>query len=148
MIKILKSTILFFDKFTYICNNIASAKLNQFQSYRQWYGAILFVVYLFIATPVSFWHHHTAGISATHEKVPGAIEQKSYHDTNTHSVTEQCSICGHHYAVYADDAISPVVVPPLIHTGSPSDTYAYSNYSFLFETATNRGPPSSLFYCG
>jgi hypothetical protein len=127
------------DEFPYICNYIAKTFLTARPIYKAWIAYFLLSVYVFIATPVQFWHHHTysSGDLISHSK-----EERTVSKSDANTVDANCQICSHHFSEYAGDTpiIFVVVAPIEIATGNFSlqsiPTSPFFNY-------TGRGPPAA-----
>lgn len=103
--------------------------------YRQIVAVVFLLLYLFIASPVQLWHHHTAAGPNT-----GKLKfSKTVANKNVQS--ETCKICQHTYAPHvADYTVFNVSIPPskvyknFFHT----DSYLSAFISIL----SNKGPPA------
>ena len=94
----------------------------------------MLALYVFIATPVSLWHHHKvqSPVASSVEKIIKA--------TTTNNSDADCPICHHGYSTFTDDAIA--------YSQSPIKQIRSSNtfYSFLLLPSPafskpNKGPP-------
>ncbi|MGN6420044.1 MAG: hypothetical protein ACTHMC_21235 [Pseudobacter sp.] len=111
--------------------------------YRHFTALFLTALYLFIATPVQYWHHHVS-----HAATEFASENGSDHsDTGSTKIQGQhgdnCSICAHHYAVFVEDSHPPQLAffPSLTSTYS---LYRVTAITPLLTGFSNKGPPSML----
>jgi hypothetical protein len=104
------------------------------RSHKKILTAFVLALYVFIATPVSLWHHHKA-----QSPVASSIE-KILKATTTNSSDTDCPICQHHYSTFTDDAITYSQSP--IKQIRSFNTYYYSQHlpSPAF-SKPNKGPP-------
>lgn len=95
----------------------------------------MLVLYAFIATPVSYWHHHknTWGKNNTEQHSQVAKKSNLVTDAN-------CKICSHHYSVSADDAIT-VYFYPINFLNTFSDFYTLKRIANPGYGQSNKGPP-------
>lgn len=99
----------------------------------------MLLLYLFVATPVQWWHQHSACAS----NGQSALEQKITTSKNSDlSFEENCRICSHQYALADTDAVWPVVaIIGLVNT--PENFCIQPFYNFSPDILFNKGPPLS-----
>ncbi|HVK46992.1 MAG TPA: hypothetical protein VM488_04100 [Pseudobacter sp.] len=111
--------------------------------YRLLLAFFLTALYLFIATPVQYWHHHASHAAAaladaqsSDHAGPGSTKIQGQHG-------DHCSICAHHYAVFMEDSSMPALASLPILTGSYS-LYRVTAICPLLTSFSNKGPPQLL----
>lgn len=131
-------TIYLNHKKTYICNYIA-IKLRLKRKYKTIIAALMLALYAFIATPVSYWHHHNFQSTPTSTNQ----HQQTIEKASVINADANCKICSHHYSVFNDDAI--VLSVPTIQQPSPfSIFYAVKDIPNPGYSQSNKGPPAIL----
>jgi len=104
--------------------------------YQQLLSALLGLLYLFVVTPVQYWHQHS-------EKDAISVEQAYVCQYNTDSgYTEaNCSICSHKYSGYQLEIAEPVFTTPFVLSLSftIADLPAVDG---VYATLCNKGPPT------
>jgi hypothetical protein len=110
------------------------------QTYNTVISALLLTLYVFIATPVQLWHHHS------HE--PNSAANKSATNATTITIKETgqsgetyCQICSHHYSIYNNDAV-PVFEIFTYPIHSKEGYYALAVLLAPYFNSTNKGPPA------
>jgi transcription elongation factor Elf1 len=99
-------------------------------------AASLLVLYAFIATPVSYWHHHKSTCE------DNGTEQHSQVVKKSQSVVDaNCKICSHHYSASINDASTVYFSPITIHS-TFSDFYTVKKIANPGYGQSNKGPPS------
>jgi transcription elongation factor Elf1 len=99
-------------------------------------AAFLLALYAFIATPVSYWHHHKSTC------VDDGTEQHSQVIKKNQSVDDaNCKICSHHYSASINDAITIYFSPITIYS-TFSDFYTVKKMANPGYGQSNKGPPS------
>jgi hypothetical protein len=98
-------------------------------------ATFLLVLYAFIATPVSYWHHHKSTCqddsTAQHSKVVKISQLE---------VDENCEICSHDYSASINDASAVYFYHITIHT-TFSDFYTVKKIANPGYGQSNKGPP-------
>lgn len=108
--------------------------LKALRRYKKFLTTGLLALYVFIATPVSLWHHHKA-----QSRVASGTEKKIKAIT-TNSSDAGCPICQHQYSTIANDAV-------LFSLNTAEHIKCFSAFfqvQFLPDTAfskPNKGPP-------
>lgn len=94
------------------------------------------MLYLFITTPVSVYHHH----SGSKDAGPGPDKGESAFKSDGESMDDECRICSYHFSVYSGDAaiLIEIFAPfteaiEALHL-QPVELYAFSGIP-------GRGPP-------
>jgi len=93
-------------------------------------------LYAFIATPVSYWHHHENNVNKSQTEKHSQIVKKSTLPTFAY-----CKTCSHHYSVSNKDA-------NIIYFSSESFFPSYNIYFFINKITnpsykqSNKGPPA------
>lgn len=96
--------------------------------YKQRLTFLLLVLYMFAATPVQLWHHHSYKYS------------KLFPLKSEASVKENCKICSHSYAPYFSDInIDDVKAPVVYNNFIPGLMPGYQ--AFFRSNLVNKGPP-------
>ena len=94
------------------------------------------VLYAFIATPVSYWHHHKSFCEKNNTKQSSQIAEES-----NEAVDANCKICSHHYSVSANDAIT-YYFSPINFINTFSDFYILKRIANPGYGQSNKGPPA------
>jgi predicted glycosyltransferase involved in capsule biosynthesis len=93
-------------------------------------------LYAFIATPVSYWHHHKNNCDKNETEQQLQIVKKASFATNDH-----CKICAHHYSIANNDAITIYFLS--VNHFTSCDTFfqinAMTNPGY---SQSNKGPPA------
>ncbi|NML22184.1 hypothetical protein HHL16_14975 [Pseudoflavitalea sp. G-6-1-2] len=112
--------------------------MNIRKRYRFLLAVFLTALYAFIATPVQLWHHHADRQLRTEKLTsPFAAISKTVVDAEG----GDCSVCSHHYSVYADDAsFSVVFFPQQYAVLKAFDQLTVADP--LWYWLSNKGPPS------
>ncbi len=97
--------------------------------------ACLLALYAFIATPVTFWHHHKSNCD---RKDAGQHEQGVKESDK--AVDANCKICSHHYSVAVNDAVT-AYFSPLTFFNTVSDFYILKKIANPGYGQSNKGPP-------
>jgi len=93
-------------------------------------------LYAFMATPVSYWHHHNNNCDKTETEQHSQVIKKS-----TLATDANCKICSHHYSIGNNDAIT-------IYISSVSFFTSYNTFFFINTitnpgySQSNKGPPA------
>lgn len=109
--------------------------LKKTNPYRLINAALLLAIYLFIATPVSWWHQHAVAdetIGVYHPQDHGISNLAQHND---------CPVCAHHYSAYSDTSFFDVEIK--------SETTVLTYFSYYLEPYNaivplqpgNKGPP-------
>jgi len=113
--------------------------LNLKRKYKTIIAVLMLALYAFIATPVSYWHHHNFENSSTSKNQPQqTIEKSSVINTDAN-----CKICAHQYSAFNDDAVKPLI-------SSAKQLLLLNGIFFIKDipnpgyTQSNKGPPSLL----
>jgi hypothetical protein len=108
--------------------------LKQLRRHKRILTAFVLALYVFIATPVSLWHHHKAQspVASSVEKIIKAI-------TNNSSDSD-CPICHHHYSTFTDDAIA-YSQSPIKQIRSSITFYSFFLLPSSAFSKPNKGPP-------
>jgi hypothetical protein len=121
-------------EFIYLQQHCKKLKLKR--NYRPLAAAFLLALYAFMATPVSFWHHHQNNTRKQHtEQNVAAGEENTV-------VGITCKICSHHYSVAANDAVT-VYFAPVTFFNFFSDCYLLTHPTCPHYCQYNKGPPAS-----
>jgi hypothetical protein len=70
------------------------------RNYTNLLTAFLLILYTFIATPVSLWHHHKSAGDKNYSEQDALVVKES-----NASADASCKICAYHYSVTLNDAI-------------------------------------------
>lgn len=106
------------------------------KKYTQTLAIFLLALYAFVATPTAIWHAHAT--QKTHTSFVDSAG--SFSDDDMNNFSEDCSVCGHHYAIYTND--TTVYSSPFHNffvnkqVDFPSSLRSYPQY-----THSNKGPP-------
>jgi len=123
-------------------HSFKNAMLTFIKKYKNIFGIFLMALYVFIATPVSYWHQHSNSISprplSQSKKESASFSIKS---SNNSEMDENCSICSHQYATFIDDASFSFKLL-CISYASPEACYIQSFYTDPNSRSANKGPPS------
>jgi len=108
--------------------------LKHLGRYKKILTALLLVIYVFIATPVSLWHHHKAHSSVA------SIAEKTIKAISKNATETNCSVCQHHYSSFDNDAIAyfPNLIRPIQSFNTFYSFYLLPNPAF---SKPNKGPP-------
>jgi hypothetical protein len=110
------------------------------KNYTNLLTAFLLILYAFIATPVSLWHHHKSACDKNYPE-EHALVVKEFKV----SVEAKCIICIHHYSVALNDA-SIIYFSPVVLFNS------VAHFDFLKKIAAtryaqyNKGPPGYIYF--
>jgi hypothetical protein len=96
--------------------------------------AFVLALYVFIATPVSLWHHHKA-----QSPVASSVE-KIIKATTTNSSDADCPICQHHYSTFSNGAVT-YSQSPFIEIRSFNTYYSSQHLPSPAFSKANKGPP-------
>lgn len=100
--------------------------------YRRIFTGGLLLLYLFIATPVQLWHHHT--------ELNNVVSGKKMIKPSGNSQSDICKICQHTYAVYVNDCAHFNLGS--LHAATLLDSSFRCQIPESFpEKASNKGPP-------
>ena len=98
--------------------------------------AYLLTLYAFIATPVSYWHHHNSNCDNNETELHLQMVKKTPFATN-----DNCKICAHPYSIANNDAITIYFLS--INHFTSCDTFLQINdITNLGYSRTNKGPPA------
>ena len=121
-----------------------NAMLTFIKKYKNIFGIFLMALYVFIATPVSYWHQHSNSVStrtlSQSKKESASFSSKA---SSNSEMEENCSICSHQYAAFIDDASFSFTLL-CISYASPEACYIQPFYTEPGLHISNKGPPS---YC-
>jgi hypothetical protein len=108
------------------------------KSHKNFLASLLLVLYAFIATPVSYWHHHT---SLSYNKNAG----KTSFSVNVANASGDfdCEICSHHYLDAGNHAIAAFFTPPLF-IKTVNSFYLLKKLPISVYRQFNKGPPSLI----
>lgn len=111
------------------------------KKYKQVTAAFLVALYLFIATPVQFWHHHndatgTLGTVQNTSDKKGIVKPSANTDDN-------CSICLHEYTIYDNQLHSCNNLPLIVPTSKNGYYHPNAIVKYTF-TLQNKGPPTVI----
>lgn len=124
----------------YICNNIANLKLKRGPLYRKLIAALLLSVYLFIAAPVGWWHHHAStgsgGISI------GFAISGNDELLHAHLSSGDCPVCSHHYSAFLETAFFRAEFTVQYLTPLHKKFCPEAYHSISISGLTNKGPPA------
>jgi hypothetical protein len=117
--------------------------LTFIKKYKNIFGIFLMALYVFIATPVSYWHQHSNSVtprSLSQSKKESASFSSKASDKN--EVEENCSICSHQYSAFIDDASFSFTLS-FISLASPEASYIQPFHTEPNLDYSNKGPPSN-----
>jgi len=108
--------------------------LKTIRRYKKILTAVLLALYVFIATPVSLWHHHKADSSVL------LSQEKAIKATTKNVIEVNCAVCQHHYSSFDNDAIAyfPNLIRPIQSFNTFYSFYLLPNPAF---SKPNKGPP-------
>jgi hypothetical protein len=98
--------------------------------------ALLLALYAFMATPVSYWHHHKGNCAEQ-----GAAQHPQAVKKHTTGTSADCKICSHHYSPLANDAVVPEFAA-FVHTTRYKQCCLPKRITRPGYTRYNRGPPA------
>lgn len=97
-------------------------------------------LYSFVATPVSFWHHHiypdTVASALSDKK-----ETSSFSKSTSRFSEANCEICSHQYSTY-NDGTFVLFAAPFFNNKVPEVFYYSSIPSAPLLAYFNKGPPA------
>ncbi|MEP6713775.1 MAG: hypothetical protein ABJA37_15215 [Ferruginibacter sp.] len=100
-------------------------------------SAILLLLYLFIATPVQYWHHcKNHSHQQANQKQTRAFPSFTKSGENSH----ECKICTHQYTLYNND----VTTIQIEYVSDYINRFAFPQTFYLQQTAcglSNKSPP-------
>jgi hypothetical protein len=108
--------------------------LKQLRRYKRILTAFVLALYVFIATPVSLWHHNEA------QSTFASSVEKIIKATTTNSSDADCPICQHHYSTFTDDAIA-YIQSPIKQIRSSNTFYSTQFLPCPAFSKPNKGPP-------
>jgi hypothetical protein len=112
-------------------------QLAAFRKYKHFIAASLLAIYMFVATPVQWWHHHNTGSAAvSHNTRQTAVAKATAANSDS-----GCQICSHKYSAYNDDALVPFVSSLLIPAAKNGHYHLPVIITRSF-SLSNKGPPS------
>jgi hypothetical protein len=106
--------------------------MNKIRIYKTLTASLLLVLYIFILTPVGFWHHH------------GKNELTQKTNQSKTLLTEKsadCSICSTHFVAYHYYPETFIEFLFINHVKGVSIPFTLQNYSFTLFGISNKGPP-------
>jgi hypothetical protein len=116
--------------------------LTFIKKYKNIFGIFLMALYVFIATPLSYWHQHSNSVStrtlSQSKKESASFSSKA---SSNSEMEENCSICSHQYAAFIDDASFSFKLL-CISYASPEACYIQPFYNEPSLHFSNKGPPS------
>lgn len=112
------------------------------KKYKSLIAAALLTLYVFIATPVQFWHHHSYAGADTASSLKLDGTQKIFSsDSSAKALEDNCQICSHHYSIYSKDDAAGFKI-----FNSPANSkegfYALAIPLAPYFNSTNKGPPA------
>ena len=115
-------------------------KLKIQGSYKTLFAALLLALYIFVATPLQYWHQHS------HSKVmlASSAEEDLLTFAELNPQTEDCSICDHYFAIHAS-AISGIYIACRKVLLTYSQNFSVAIVPIGHATQSTRGPPNSSF---
>lgn len=121
----------------YICNDVANMQ-KIIKKYNKCFGAILLALYLFIATPISFWHNH---LNANEDNISQTISKLIFKKAAEKGFDSICGICtSSHYSVFYNNDLTYLIRPLALYQVAndiPLIKLPFKNGL----TAENKGPP-------
>lgn len=106
------------------------------KTYKTLTAAFLLALYAFIATPVSFWHQHKNCETSNPQ-----TERQIFTKAVKTALDANCKICSHHYSVFADDAVTPVIYTGT-YQSSFTDFFLIKDIPNPGYSHSNKGPPA------
>jgi len=115
--------------------------LLKLKKYKFIFSIFLMSLYVFIATPVSYWHQHTSNEKQTEKKNVGNVFSSfKLNPTNQSDADGDCSVCSHQYSAFIDDAaFSFTLIPSSLNT--PEGCHIFSFHDIPSIPQFNKGPP-------
>jgi hypothetical protein len=115
--------------------------LLKLKKYKFIFSIFLMSLYVFIATPVSFWHQHAGFEKRIQNKSTGkAIASFKLNPANQSDTDGDCSVCSHQYSAFIDDAVlSFTLIPSSLNT--PEGCHILSFHDIPSIPQFNKGPP-------
>lgn len=99
---------------------------------------LLVLLYVFIATPVSFWHQHKTDREKNNTEQYSQTVKKAANPSHAN-----CKICSHHYSVADNDAII-FSFPELISFTPRNSFYTPKKITNPGYSQSNKGPPATF----
>jgi hypothetical protein len=109
------------------------------QNYTTATAALLLALYIFIATPISYWHQHSGSCGNNNNSKQNSLVIKI---SGSNEVVN-CKICSHHYSASANDAIIVDLFPD-VYTIQHREFYLLKSPSNSGYIQSNKGPPPVL----
>lgn len=102
------------------------------------------LLYLFMSTPVGWWHHHAAASFGDEAASVQVLSAGTDNIAGHQVVPGDCHVCSHHYSVFTetDFFYVPEAVQPAVT--SPSAFYSGQYTAFDLLLKPNKGPPACL----
>lgn len=104
--------------------------------YQQMLSALLGLLYLFVVTPVQYWHQHPENNDATARQAYVCL-----YNTDSGYTEANCSICSHKYSGYQLQIAEPVFTTPFVVSVSCTIT-DLPTVDGVYTTLCNKGPPA------
>jgi len=124
-------------------HSFKNAMLTFIKKYKNIFGIFLMALYVFIATPVSYWHQHSSSFTprplSQSKKDSSSFSSKA---SDNNEVEENCSICSHHYSTFVDDASFSFTLY-YVSFASPEACYIQPFHTEPNLHYSNKGPPSN-----
>lgn len=127
------------QKFNYICN-IVVYPLALRKTYKNLISGFLLLLYLFIATPVQLWHHHTSGYASDKTCHQAGNDLLSPYQAADNSGSD-CKICSHSYSAHATEGPLSIRILISYQEVFRPDLFCGPNESSL-HLPGNKSPPS------
>jgi hypothetical protein len=115
--------------------------LTAIRKYKHFIAVVLLALYVFITTPINFWHHHNNTVNKNASLGPEDKEKINKSKSSGESIKEDCQICSHHYSIYNDD-VAPEFIVFNVAFSTKNVYYILSIPLYPHFNSTNKGPPT------
>ncbi len=118
--------------------------MNKIKKYNSLFAIAFLALYVFIATPVNYWHSHSDA-SNCHSLFKSTKKQKTtFSQLLEEKVEGNCQICSHQFSTYFcfDVLFIKFEITPII-IEKKQIFYFFSIPNFPFQGRCDRGPPIS-----
>jgi hypothetical protein len=114
--------------------------LTTIKKYKQLIAIFLMALYVIVATPVQFWHHHDNAGSVQSAKSDKKEASSFSKDKGAFEETK-CQVCSHQFATYCN-GVTEIFEAPLFAIAPKWGLYYSHVPSIPLFNFSNKGPPA------
>lgn len=111
------------------------------RKYQSCFAACLLAVYSFIATPVSFWHHHKAATPGRHAATHKSSGKQEINNHEGQASAGHCKICDLKYPPYEGEYFYAEYKQVIVY-GTVQTNLRLQPVKDYHLTLSNKGPPA------